>query len=979
MMEKVNGLCRNTRDVLAGYSRRTWHDDVKEVSFKKLKDSMTDAEKEAAGIPDHDAATKASLWGDGLITCKIFAKQHRGYMNSNRKHARLIELSAILFKHYDFVVRVVEIKPDVSYVWLYLKAKFYHSIEVERKSLVDAFLFIDGLGLHNAFEQYKQVGVKRPAPGATEPAAFGATRVIDPAAANDCCPNDWFTVIMVPLMSENLERTKGNDATALKDLIEENIKFINNMKPKYESFLGNFIDGCSHYLVHLETHQNVDSHTTKDISASQKFLSGSKAFTKLNAVLHFSSLGSEITCTIKNLLAVSDKDGIGDTKMDRSFSILEDSRLPALQAAEVSAESRGADDTAVADGAPTLSNFHLIENMGVADTVIDSVTHCVEALKHWQKRRMEESTERLATWLELAVSRLEFTDATLSVHLACLSKAGGLPLGSPANDNPDAALYCDQIVAQAADLRTTYSKIPNVFELAIEETTFMKAINIVTNFVQKGLPGNIQNEVCRNVDNLRDRLHDLASHVTWRQAWLDVVDGLAMIATRELKTPANTLDEWQCASRNGDSTKTLLAAMLDVNSRVEVLFEEMNKGGFKEEFSDATDLALAIPIQFDGALKNRDACQSDMHNYMAMVKYDPLIIYCRKCSSACFARSVDAFTQSLYLCTIKCPCQPKAPEASDYSRFYNADKGEPDMVYGKLLTKENQQWPCDQNKALVEMVSNAILDFNISYTGPLHDDLAGQPHHTWTCTSKSDWDIVATILVNLSKIAFGFKYLDTRFHRGKETFLRDGTLKNEVEMVVKNLKGACASANTCITTKLAERHYMPLPFPKLAAAKDYVVSATAVINAFARDAITSFFESTISLTQDLQLVTPAYGHIISDTTFNKQLAKKHLLGYPSRQALNEVATRTYTSMSEIGRVHKAMGLTPELDVDPEFADEMEQIRAIYASARKALSVIAGVNVILEVPAAMKKEQASFLLTAQRADLPAALVEHLSKI
>ena len=65
--------------------------------------------------------------------------------------------------------------------------------------------------------------------------------------------------------------------------------------------------------------------------------------------------------------------------------------------------------------------------------------------------------------------------------------------------------------------------------------------------------------------------------------------------------------------------------------------------------------------------------------------------------------------------------------------------------------------------------------------------------------------------------------------------------------------------------------------------------------------------------------------------------------------------------------------------DVEFKDSMDSSHALFADGRKAVTVIAAVNVVLELKGESQLSQVSALLAKKRADLPKALVAALEQI
>ena len=205
-------------------------------------------------------------------------------------------------------------------------------------------------------------------------------------------------------------------------------------------------------------------------------------------------------------------------------------------------------------------------------------------------------------------------------------------------------------------------------------------------------------------------------------------------------------------------------------------------------------------------------------------------------------------------------------------------------------------------------------------------------------------------------------------------------MKLEVENAVKNIKHACKQGLSILDKNLRPfRTSMPLPFPPLDTAADYFLEVDTAVTAFSRHAMNAFFESANALSGELQRVIPVYAHIAGDKEFKTALVNKHLLGFPSRAHLNTNAVKMQHVMAEIGRVYEGMSLTPGLEEDKEFCDDISQIRGVYDLARKAIATIVGANVLIEMSGAEKKDQAKFLLTAKKHDMPASLVAELAKI
>ena len=167
--------------------------------------------------------------------------------------------------------------------------------------------------------------------------------------------------------------------------------------------------------------------------------------------------------------------------------------------------------------------------------------------------------------------------------------------------------------------------------------------------------------------------------------------------------------------------------------------------------------------------------------------------------------------------------------------------------------------------------------------------------------------------------------------------------------------------------------------PTLAEIRVYVAEAMEAASAVCRFSVEVLLKSALAESAELQKVVPSYSHIVDDKKFDKVGAKKYLLGFEGRDALSLKSTSTHSLMKEIGRVHKAWGLQPEIENDEQFRDDYKHIFGIYTSAKKALTVIAATKTVTVLTGKDQKTNAAFLHTKMESDLPKALHTALSKL
>ena len=117
---------------------------------------------------------------------------------------------------------------------------------------------------------------------------------------------------------------------------------------------------------------------------------------------------------------------------------------------------------------------------------------------------------------------------------------------------------------------------------------------------------------------------------------------------------------------------------------------------------------------------------------------------------------------------------------------------------------------------------------------------------------------------------------------------------------------------------------------------------------------------------------PKYDHFCNAKTFAAGLARKNLLGHPFRSTLGHECSTLFHAQAQLGEIEVAFGMGDTKN-NPEFKDAYEHASLTFESAKKALLVIAGVNVALEYSGDAQSTEAKKLVDSRWADLPRALL------
>ena len=275
-----------------------------------------------------------------------------------------------------------------------------------------------------------------------------------------------------------------------------------------------------------------------------------------------------------------------------------------------------------------------------------------------------------------------------------------------------------------------------------------------------------------------------------------------------------------------------------------------------------------------------------------------------------------------------------------------------------------------------------VLPTNATIVGlrPRDPEAGGAGPWPWTC-SKEEWRTVYGVLKILFKVASCFDYFDSRFEPcTAETLVRDGRVKPEAENSLELLDHLVADGFTAVeglSTIEGLRLEMPNPFPHLGYVVEYLMAASDAKTHIHREIISALLVKAEEEAQILSKFIPTYDHIVNDKVLNKSLAQKHLLGDGStRVELNSSVVKVKRLN---GRLHGKFHLVPSLSDDKAFGDAVSQVQGVYALARKAITVVTGLSVVMEMTGSKQAEEGSYLLTNKRQVLPKALVTALEKV
>ena len=213
-----------------------------------------------------------------------------------------------------------------------------------------------------------------------------------------------------------------------------------------------------------------------------------------------------------------------------------------------------------------------------------------------------------------------------------------------------------------------------------------------------------------------------------------------------------------------------------------------------------------------------------------------------------------------------------------------------------------------------------------------------------------------------------------------EPCVREHRLKAEVSTAVSFVK----STLNLTLAEIGEVAQLP-PFQaapwssSVAQCKRWLLLVKELLPEMCRRLLLQCLESTLALALEVQKVTPRFDHILSDKAFNRALAKKHLLAWPSRAVLSEKTILLFNSLADLSRLHTQWSLSPGLQEDVATKEAVDTSESLFATAKVAITVIAAVNVVLELSGQEQADQARNLVDSKGKVLPAMLLHALEKL
>jgi hypothetical protein len=266
-----------------------------------------------------------------------------------------------------------------------------------------------------------------------------------------------------------------------------------------------------------------------------------------------------------------------------------------------------------------------------------------------------------------------------------------------------------------------------------------------------------------------------------------------------------------------------------------------------------------------------------------------------------------------------------------------------------------------------------------SFASHDHDDLT-TAHR---CKSTADMNKALHMATAVSQLAMALSWIEVKLSSPDgEACLRENKLKAEIELAINWVRNTVLSeldwmhGITEDDIKRLNSYSLAIPAAKCLL---WLRGLQAVLSQLCRATVKVAVAGASALSVDVEKHTPRYSHIVSNDSINMSLARKHLLGWASKQALNETSIRMFHCIAGCSRIYTQWAVGTALENDTEFGDEVKSNQLVFDVATAAITTIASINVIAEMSGDAQKSNAAKLLSSSSPMLVKSVLKKLQAI
>lgn len=658
--------------------------------------------------------------------------------------------------------------------------------------------------------------------------------------------------------------------------------------------------------------------------------------------------------------AAQTKDNAGAGKVDLAIAKIQDERLP--RAVPLEGET----------DAFNIVNMNLFMDSGVVSVLGESMSLVEEAISLWSRPQLERQATKLVDWFTVLCSKAVLYDMLLSGWLAaCL--AGPLV---------DAGFLSGGEKEKGLEVQTVLEEISERVDAgpAPDEEAWRAFLASTATFVRR-LPGD---SLCKGscVAAGKDLESRLLGNSRCRSQVREVLEFMCSLPEAPDST-AKIVDDWQAARVSEDEPGFL---------------------GFAVEFLHSIDglgQCVLDPLAPDSSAVPRpdQKCQytTDYGELSATAQDAAALPECLRdldfvkvvasTVGSCLQEVVGKFEASCLLRAFRAaPPSVGAIETSSVAEelkplFTRAGAAEAGQVAAQVFAPDLQRgWPCQKLATLFQGLVNVLPDSACKVRlGPFCEPADGKGEHPEVSDRCALRDLVSCY-EGFSKFACATAFVWS-FVCGAMSCVADHKLRADAEAALKFLCEGGAEVIEAATAKnLSAEAVANLDFlfsPQRVV--EWVTIVQGALPAISRHILGALVMDIGQLSGEVTGATPRLEHVILPTTYHVSLAKKHVLGWPSRAKLSDLCIQLFRALSVAKKKQEAWSVTPTLQDDPTTKDVIVMAESVLESAKHAVLVIAALNVIHEMSGKLQLQKATELLQTRKAKLPKSLIAPLEKI
>ena len=905
--------------VLVHLSKQDWVEVVKQTHFTTHITKISSMKQETALLKtDTDALDQLAVYSDGLAAWKGVIRTFL-HIRLVKKPTleKVLSLEPFLENGLVFLDKCTFVKPHKTLLALRCKTMFLQHFRTTKDFDASLQYIVENAGADGALDNY----------------------VLDAMPLSERTTQDDFFRKLVFLGLQHVFEQMGSDTDG-EALAKISKQFLTFMESCYA--LGFEVDELNedirHFSVYLKTLVGgVSSGRARD---AQQYLLQPRC-TVFQFLLDETRQGQAMAAEVVCLLETAKGDNIGDQRLKVARDTLMAPEMLKLR---------------VVDGKAQFHNYDLAWDESVWCILQECVGHFLECRRIWSNARSDEVAEEQGDELVSLV-----TDVIRSTHMAVCVKFTNLYKRHfeaialiPAEDIPKNFTDVQRLTATIANQAFHHPSVNKV------QTDFLKLYKAEALKWASNGKATFMRRVCDE---------GLAKELETKLAVLiqvsEVITAFGAFSDPRIAPPdTNNMHVWLDVSADvqSDPTTFMTAAMSLISAVIRV-----------EESLPSTVFGLSGDQDFTGFVGHNLECMADLSfgtdNEVPLedvntffgqtLTNNSLIDYCEGQVKDSYCNLMLQVWNSSELAAIhadmpKADIDRKNPRVSVKHLWDDAQVGKTRSAAISMYESSSElarkgSLPCAQVASVWPVVCSSLLSMG-------HDSIVGYPFlGVGTSLHPDEMNIITGLYADVNGILGALLYLDHA--TGQATAASANTLKRvlvddklavgiqdsmeylilHAQSVVDFLSGSDGDEHSGVV--VLESLVLELPLSRI---KAWLARVVAELPSVQELIMTKAMQEMQALAEAIKF--PEYSHIVSDSNYAKELAKKYIIGFTRVRELELAVGRLYTSLFDIAGIVKSWGCGGILKDNEMYTATKALCMDQHSKGKKFLTVRAAVNI-----------------------------------